>query len=160
MSIAIRSRKLFPMRDRGSQRYGAFGLLVMCAILNAPPACFAEEQPKHSISVTFDYDFTAMHACSKTVTKKCIVQFNVYDISGPKHYFLFSIPAPAGASGPVKGISGSSPPLLFEPGKHLLGIAAKTDNGDESNPSACSIWTHIPQPATGSQPPVNNKSPS
>src|SRR5580700_1268407 len=138
MSVAICSRKPFPTRDRGSQRYCAFGLLVMCVVLNAP-ACFAQEQPKHTISVTFDYDFTTMHACSKTLTKKCVVQFNVYDISGPKRYFLFSIPAPAGASGPVKGISGSSPSLLFEPGKHLLGIAAKTDNGDESNPSACSV---------------------
>jgi hypothetical protein len=159
MSVAIRLRMFFPTRDRRFQRYCAFTLLVMCALLNTP-ASFAQEQPKHTISVTFDYDFTAMHACSKTVTKKCVVQFNVYDISGPKRYFLFSIPAPAGASGHVKGISGTSPPLLFEPGKHLLGIAAKTDNGDESSPSACSVWTRIPQPEAGSAPAVNSKPPS
>jgi hypothetical protein len=134
-------------------------LLIVSAMLNAPP-CFAQEpSPKHTISITFDYDFTAMPACSPTVKKKCVTQFNVYDISGPKRYKLFSIPAPAEASGPVKGISGSSDPLLFEPGKHLLGVTAQTDNGDESSPYACSTWTRIPQPTTGS-PPVSNKSPS
>jgi hypothetical protein len=135
-------------------------LLVIGAVLLAS-TCFAQEQPtKHTISVTFDYDFTAMHACSKTVTKKCVVQFNVYDISGPKRYKLFSIPAPAGASGAVKGISGTSDPLLFEPGKHLVGVTAQADDGDESSPYACAVWTRIPPSVTESPPAVNNKSPS
>jgi len=50
-------------------------------------ACFAQTQsPKHTIVVTFDYDFTEVPACSEKVNKKCIAKFVVYDISGEKPY--------------------------------------------------------------------------
>ena len=108
-------------------------------------ACLAQAQSsKHVIVATFDYDFTAVPACSEKVTKKCIAKFVVYDISGEKPYKLFTIPVPADANGKVKGISGESQPLLFESGKHLLGVSAQRDSGEESNPDATSVWATIP----------------
>jgi hypothetical protein len=107
--------------------------------------CFAQAQSsKHAIAITFDYDFTAMHACSPKVSKKCIAKFVVYDISGKKPYKLFTIPVPADATGPVKGISGQSEPLLFESGKHQLAVTAQKDSGEESSTYACSVWITIP----------------
>lgn len=107
--------------------------------------CIAQTQPiKHTISVKFDYNFTATPACSQKVTKKCIAKFVVYDISGGKPYELFTIPVPADASGAVKGISGESQPLLFEPGKHLIAVTARKDSGEESSPSASAMWVKIP----------------
>jgi hypothetical protein len=111
----------------------------------AAGACLAKTQSStHTVTVTFDYDFTAMHACSPKVTKKCVARFVVYDISGMKPYKLFTIPAPADANGPIKGISGKSEPLLFESGKHLLAATAQKDSGEESRPQACSVWVAIP----------------
>jgi len=108
-------------------------------------ACFAQTQsPKHTIVVTFDYDFTEVSACSEKVNKKCIAKFVVYDISGEKPYRLFTIPVPVGAAGKVKGISGESQPLLFESGKHLLGVSAQRESGEESNPHVAAIWATIP----------------
>jgi hypothetical protein len=108
-------------------------------------ACFAQTQsPKHTIVVTFDYDFTEVPACSEKVNKKCIAKFVVYDISGEKPYRLFTIPVPVGAAGKVKGISGESQPLLFESGKHLLGVSAQRESGEESNPHVTAIWATIP----------------
>jgi hypothetical protein len=107
--------------------------------------CLAQTQPpKHTVTVTFDYNFGATPACSQKVIKKCIAKFVVYDISGGKPYKLFTIPVPADASGAVKGISGESQPLLFEPGKHLIAVTAQTDSGEESNPSASAVWVTIP----------------
>ena len=120
--------------------------LAVVASTIAGATCFAQTQtpPKHTIVVTFDYDFTAMPACSEKVTKKCIAKFVVYDISGEKPYKLFTIPVPAGATGKVKGISGESQPLLFESGKHLLGVSAQRESGQESNPHATTFWATIP----------------
>ena len=42
------------------------------------------QSSKHTVSVEFSYDFTLIPACSSTVAKKCIAQFNVYDISAAK----------------------------------------------------------------------------
>ena len=121
--------------------------LFFLAVLStlAGGVCFAQTQsPKHTIVVTFNYDFTAVPACSEKVTKKCIAKFIVYDISGEKPYKLFTIPVPVGASGKVKGISAESQPLLFESGKHLLGVSAQRESGEESNPHATTFWATIP----------------
>ncbi|MGA9998872.1 MAG: hypothetical protein WBQ04_02045 [Candidatus Acidiferrales bacterium] len=121
--------------------FGVFGSVILAG------RCLAQEQaqpPKHTIVVKFDYDFTAVPACSQKVSKKCIAKFFVYDISGDKPYKLFTIPVPADASGSVKGISGESQPLLFESGKHLLAVTAQKGTGEESNPHACSVWVTIP----------------
>jgi hypothetical protein len=120
--------------------------LLLLAILFAVPCHSLAQSPpvKHTVTVTFDYDFTVNHACSAAVMKKCVVQFNVYDISGGKPYKLFTISAPSGASGPVKGITGDSEPLLFESGKHLFAVTAQMAGGEESNPRACSAWASVP----------------
>ena len=123
--------------------------LIAVSILIAG-SVFAQQQPaaqeqsssKHKITVTFDYDFTAAPPCSAKVTKKCIKQFNVYDVSGPKRYKLFTIPAPESAKGSAKGITGTSEPLLFESGKHRIAVTALNDGGQESD--AASLWVMIP----------------
>lgn len=120
-------------------------LLLLAILFVAPCSSFAQSPPvKHIVTVTFDYDFTANHACSAAISKKCVTQFNVYDISGGKPYKLFTISAPSGASGPVKGITGDSQPLLFESGKHLFAVTAQTAGGEESSPRACSTWATVP----------------
>ena len=120
-------------------------VVVIVASAIGAGACSAQTQPvKHTISVKFDYNFTATPACSQKVTKKCIAKFVVYDISGGKPYKLFEIPVPADATGAVKGISGESQPLLFESGKHLVGVTAQKDSGEESSPFASAVWVTIP----------------
>jgi hypothetical protein len=151
------------MRNRAIRVIAKLAVIVASAAI-AAGVCFAQGQaqsqaqpqsepqskmPKHAITVTFDYDFTALHACSPKVTKKCIAKFIVYDISGQKPYKLFTIPAPANASGSVKGISGESQTLLFESGKHLLAVTTQKDSGEVSSPYACSVWATIPVRRTG-----------
>ena len=96
-------------------------------------------QARHKITVKFDYDFRVIPACSLEMKLPCIQQFNLYDISGgiPKRVRLGSIPVPAGASGLVKGIAGTSELHLFSPGKHMIAVAAQMPNGAESDLSAC-----------------------
>lgn len=100
----------------------------------------------HKITVRFDYDFRGTPACSAKITEDCVQQFVVYDISGgvAKRIKLLVIPAPAGATGFVKGVDATTPPLLFEPGKHLLAVSAQMPNGRESNPTDCSTWVQVP----------------
>jgi hypothetical protein len=144
MNVAIKSQRNAGPSNRRSSSFLTLPIIIATAVA-AAGACFAQTQPpKHTITVTFDYDFTAIHACSPKAPKKCIAQFIVYDISGKKPYKLFTIPAPAGASGPVKGISGESQPLLFESGKHLFAVAAQKDSGEESSPYVSSVWTQVP----------------
>src|ERR1700746_1746658 len=119
-------------------------VFIVAGAAGARPSWTQKQAHKHTIVVTFNYDFTAVPACSEKVTKKCIAKFIVYDISGEKPYKLFTIPVPAGASGKVKGISAESQPLLFESGKHLLGVSAQRENGEESNPHATTFWATIP----------------
>lgn len=105
--------------------------------------------PKHTITVHFDYDFDRTPACSITPKTPCVQRFVAYDISaGPlpsRRAQLFTIPVPPNAKGAVRGITATSPPLLFEPGKHRIGISAQmADNKTESFPSKCAIWITIP----------------
>jgi hypothetical protein len=98
----------------------------------------------HSISVTFDYDFSANHACSPTIMTNCIAQFNVYDISKGKPERLFTIPAPSGASGPIRDIIGKSQPLNIGTGQGLLAVSAQMSGGEESNMQECTARTILP----------------
>lgn len=97
----------------------------------------------HSITVHFDYDFTKTPACSTKVTTACVKTFDVYDISGDKPYFLFSIPAPQNAQGVMKGITATSPRMLFAIGKHRIGVSAQMPNGEKSPPRDCKVIIEI-----------------
>jgi hypothetical protein len=97
----------------------------------------------HSITVQFDYDFTRTPACSAKVTISCVQKFNVYDISGEKPYLLFSVPVPANALGLMKGITATSPRMLFAIGKHRIGVSAQMPNGEKSPPRDCKVIIEI-----------------
>ena len=99
----------------------------------------------HSITVKFDYDFSRTPACSAKITKKCVKQFIVYDISGgsQNRAKLFSIPVPDGASGQMKGITGTSPQLSFELGQHFLAVVAQWPDSTESETIACYTTVQI-----------------
>jgi hypothetical protein len=96
-----------------------------------------------SITVRFDYDFTKTPACSVKVTTSCVQKFDVYDISGEKPYLVFSIPVPPNAQGPMKGITATSPRMLFAIGKHRIGVSAQMPNGEKSPPRDCKVIIEI-----------------
>jgi hypothetical protein len=100
----------------------------------------------HTITVTFDYDFTLTPACAGKVKTNCVTKFSVYDISGPKPIFLYSLPVPANAKGFMKGIAATSPRMAFEVGKHRIGVAAQTADGKESPPRECKAIIEIKAP--------------
>jgi len=103
-------------------------------------------QARHTITLMFDYDFRIIPACSPPVKLPCIQQFNFYDISAgiPKRVRLGSIPVPSGATGLVKGISGTSESHLFRPGRHMIAVSAQMPNSTESDLSQCTTIVKIP----------------
>jgi len=98
---------------------------------------------KRRITVTFDYDFRLSHACSLALTKNCVKQFNVYDMTAEGRMKLFSIPVPGGADGFVKGITGTSPPTLLPAGEHIVAVTAESADGTESDSGACTTRIQI-----------------
>jgi hypothetical protein len=98
---------------------------------------------KRRVTVTFNYDFNLSHACSLTLTKNCVKQFNVYDATDMEQVKLFSIPVPADAAGFVKGITGTSPPLSLRAGEHIVVVTAQKADGTESDPGACTIRIRV-----------------
>jgi hypothetical protein len=106
---------------------------------NTPPAGSA----MHSITVQFDYDFTKTPACAAKLTTACVQKFNVYDISGEKPYLLFSVPVPQNAQGAMKGITASSPRMLFAIGRHRIGVSAQMPDGEKSPPHDCKVIIEI-----------------
>ncbi|HWO39097.1 MAG TPA: hypothetical protein VNO32_60760, partial [Candidatus Acidoferrum sp.] len=106
----------------------------------------ASQAARHTIAVTFDYDFGIIPACSSEVKLPCIQHFNLYDISAgiPNRVRLGSIPVPSGARGLVKGISGTSESHSFRSGKHMIAVSAQMPNGIESNLSECTTIVKIP----------------
>ena len=119
-------------------------LLLAFTFFAACISCHRAPSSTHSISLTFDYDFTADHGCSPTLMTNCIARFNVYDVSTGKPVKLFTIPAPSGASRPVKDIIGKSEPLNIGTGKHLLAVSAQMSSGEESSLQLCTTWTLLP----------------
>jgi hypothetical protein len=103
---------------------------------------------KHTISVHFDYDFDRTPACPQPKDKLCVQQFVVYDVSSgfaPKKRFqLFTIPLPPDPKGKLKGITGTSQPLSFQSGKHLIAVTAKTPDEKESDLRLCRVVIVIP----------------
>lgn len=110
-----------------------------------PPASTSgsTESAKHIMTLTFDYDFTKTPACSATVKVHCVAKFSVYDISNRKPYFLFFAPVPNGAHGLTKGITATSPQLLFAVGKHRIAVSAVEPDGSESPPHECKTIVEI-----------------
>jgi hypothetical protein len=109
----------------------------------------------HSITVHFDYDFTKTRACSAKVTTACVQTFDVYDISGEKPYLLFSIPAPQNAAGVMKGITATSPRMLFAIGRHRIGVSARMPSGEKSPPRDCKVIIEI-KPDNPPSPPASH----
>jgi len=114
----------------------------------APAPASTSAPAKHAITVHFDYDFKGTPACPQPKDKPCVEQFIVYDIwvgfSPDKRFKLFTVALPPDAKGAVKGITGTSPPLAFQPGKHLIAVTAEMPNKKESSPQACQFWLTIP----------------
>jgi hypothetical protein len=112
---------------------------------------------QRTVSVTFDYDFSTFPPCSTKVTKKCIQQFNVWEVSAPTPIFLFSIPVSPDAKGLVKGITGSAAKKrALYTGPHRFGVSAKMlPPGGESNPYQCMVFAQVlpDSPATPTQAP-------
>jgi hypothetical protein len=126
--------------------FGLAGALSGTAQNGSSPAPQSALSSKHTITVNFDYDFSKTPACSKTVTKACIQQFIVYDISAglAVRTKLFSIPVPPGETKLVKGLTGKSPLLLFESGKHRIAVTAQMAGGKESDIDASITWVEVP----------------
>jgi hypothetical protein len=105
---------------------------------------------QHTLAVTLNYDFTTDGTCSATVTKNCLQQFNIYDVTTGAPVKLFSINAPAGANGPVNGITGTSGQLSLKSGVHIFGATAQMADGTESNPngSTATATTLLGSPAS------------
>ena len=108
-----------------------------------PPKSTSSGSAMHTVTVKFDYDFTHTPLCNGKIKDACVSTFTVYDISGPKVYKLFSVPAPANAKGVMKGITATSPRMLFEVGKHRIGVSAVSASGKESPPVACDTIVEI-----------------
>jgi hypothetical protein len=146
--------------ERAVVAAGAIPAIDYCldtARQNSPPS-----QPSgsamHSITVKFDYDFTRDPVCTNKMKKKdadtCVATFVVYDISGPKIYKLFSIPAPPSSTGMVKGITATSPRMLFGVGRHRIGVAAVSGKGRESPPVDCNVIVDIQAETPSGSPPA------
>jgi hypothetical protein len=122
------------------------GAIVACghgAQIEHAQAAPRDPANMHTVTVKFDYDFTKTPPClPATTTKTCIKEFVVYDVSGGR-YKLFTIPAPAGAKGVVKGISGQGPPRTFEPGTHFISVTAVNASGAESDTSAAKVSVEV-----------------
>jgi hypothetical protein len=101
------------------------------AMANATPAATGQ----HTVSVTLNYDFTTDNACSSSVTKNCVLQFNIYEMTAGAPLKLFSLPAPTGANSAVTGITGTSGALNLKSGVHIFGATAQMADGTESNPN-------------------------
>lgn len=93
----------------------------------------------------FDYDFRVTPACSPQVKKDCVQKFNFYDISLgiAKKVPLGSLPAPAGATGLMKGISFTTERRLFSSGKHMVAVSAQLESGFESDLQKCAVTVKI-----------------
>jgi hypothetical protein len=113
-------------------KFAAVWLGAALALAGATPAAPGQ----HTLSVTLNYDFTTDNGCSPTVTKNCVLQFNIYDLTSGTPAKLFSLPAPAGANSAVTGISATSGPLNLKSGVHIFAATAQMADGTESSPNA------------------------
>ncbi|MGB7728698.1 MAG: hypothetical protein WBL50_11740 [Candidatus Acidiferrum sp.] len=119
-------------------------LIATCSVLLASVIC--AQEVTHKIVFTFSYDFRQTPACSHKIKQACVQQFNFYDISHgtSQRVKLGSIPTPAHAKGFVKNISGTSDAILFNPGHHMVAVAAQMPDGSESDLRRCTTIVKIP----------------
>lgn len=75
--------------------------------------------------------------------KNCVKQFNVYDMTNERRMKLFSIPVPADVTGFVRGIAGTSQPILLPAGEHILAVTAESADGLESDSGACATRIQV-----------------
>jgi hypothetical protein len=115
---------------------------ILALALTAPTPT-AATPGQHTLSVSLNYDFTTDNACSTTVTKGCLLQFNIYDLTSGTPVKLFSFAAPAGATGPVTGITATSALLPMKSGVHTFGATAQMADGTESSPNACTATATV-----------------
>jgi len=113
-----------------------------------------------TVKVKFDYDFSRFPACSAKITRKCVQQFNVYEVSANPPIFLFSIPVPPDAKGKMSGITGSAPQKRsFFTGPHRFGVTAKGPGLNyESDPYLSMTFAEV-LPDTAAAPAPSNSSP-
>jgi hypothetical protein len=118
--------------------------LVLASLVLAPAA--SPKPSRHTIRFVFSYDFRITPPCSSTVKEKCVQQFNFYEISPgiSNRVKLGSIPAPADATGFIKGITGTTKPFLFTSGRHMVAVSAQMPDGSESDLSQCTKIIKIP----------------
>ena len=103
--------------------------------------------PNHTLTVTFNYDFSTDNACSASLTTACLKQFNIYDLTTGTPVKLFSITAPAGDNTAVTGLGGTSGLISLTSGVHTFGATAQMADGTESSPNA-STATATVKPGT------------
>lgn len=120
--------------------------LLSTLVVSLLSTSFQTSQHTHRITFTFDYDFSVTPACSQEVKRACVQRFNFYEISPgiSKRELLGSIPVPRDAKGLVKGISGTTEPFPFEPGKHRVAVAAQMPDGTESDLRKCTTIITTP----------------
>jgi len=102
----------------------------------------------HTVTLTVTYDFTKTPPCSDKVKKNCVSRIVVYDISAgvSQRRKLATLPVDPKTPAMVQDLTVTTPPLTFEPGKHLLTAVAETPDNIESNPKMCKTWIEIPPP--------------
>ena len=117
-------------------KFSVLILAVILAMLAIAALPVVAAPPTHTVTVTLNYDFTVDNGCSSTVTTGCLKQFNIYDITTGTSVKLFSIPAPAGASTALTGITGSQTGVTLKSGIHTFAATAVMADGTESSPNA------------------------
>ena len=124
-----------------------FGLsfLLLASSVSLPSESGQTSPSLHKIVFTFDYDFRHTPACSPKVTQGCVQQFNFYNISQgiPERVKMGWIPVPTGATGFVKGISGTTESFLFLSGRYRLAVSAQMPDGLESDLSRCTTIVKV-----------------
>jgi len=103
-----------------------------------------KEPKRRAVTATFDYDFGRTRACSPSIKRRCVKQFNVYDVSWYSRIKLFSIDAPVGEVKFRKSLSGTSGPLELKSRKtYKFAVTAVAANGEESDLSKPAKWERI-----------------
>jgi hypothetical protein len=136
------SAKMLPNSMSCARRWRAVTALAAAFVLVT--AATQATPGQHTLTVTFNYDFTTDNACSATVTKGCVLQFNVYDVTTGTPVKLLSVPAPAGSTSAVTGITGTSGLLPLKSGVHTFGATAQMADGTESSPNASTATATVP----------------